>query len=287
MNIDFMGKRGVAFLFSLSIIFLGLVGMGLRGGLNFGIDFTGGLLLHLSFDKKISLEALERMRGLLGKEGIKGNIQGIGASHNEILIKTRETGFKEERIRAALGNEFGKFEVLRAERIGPAIGKDMQRRAILAIIFALAGILIYITLRFELRFAIAAILALFHDILITILGLSIFGVELDIPVIAALLTISGYSINDTIVIFDRIRENVKLLRKETYPNIINLSINQTLGRTIITSLTTLFAVAALYIFGGPVLHAFSITLLIGIFIGTYSSIFVAAPFLIYPSPHRA
>jgi preprotein translocase subunit SecF len=289
MKIDFIGKRRVAFTFSTLFILVGIGWMTMKGGIRYGIDFTGGALLHLRFQREITPEDLGRIRELLNEGGIRGNIQHIGVSRDEILIKTQNTALKgkiDKEIRTLLEDEFKEFEVLRAERVGPVIGRDMQRKAIFAILFALTGMLIYITLRFEFGFALAAIAALFHDILVTVLALCAFGVEFDIPIIAALLTISGYSINDTIVIFDRIRENIRLLRKERYPNLINVSINQNLGRTIITSLTTLFVVSALYLFGGPVIHPFSLALIIGVFVGTYSSIFVASPLLIYWSTRR-
>jgi len=171
------------------------------------------------------------------------------------------------------------FEVTRVEKVGPAIGKDLREKALLALLYAMIGICIYISLRFEFKFAIAAIIALFHDVLVAVAALALTGREISIPVIAALLTVVGYSINDTIVIFDRIREDLKIMRKSSYKDILNRSVNQTLSRTLLTSLTTLFVVLSLFLFGGEVINDFSFVLLVGVVVGTYSSIFVAGSIL--------
>ena len=172
------------------------------------------------------------------------------------------------------------FEILRMEKVGPAVGKDLTTKAIKALFFAIIGICIYVSLRFKFRFAIAAIIALFHDVLIAAGALALTGREFSVPVIAALLTVVGYSINDTIVVFDRIREDLRLMRKSDYQEIINTSINQTLSRTLLTSLTTLLVVFALFFLGGAVIKDFAFVLLIGVIVGTYSSVFVASPLLV-------
>lgn len=286
MTIDFVGKRKAAFVFSIGLIIVGIVGSIVKGGPNYGVDFTGGILLWVSFREKIGIEEFSRIRASLRDKGLlHGTIQRLGREQNEILIKTRvpQGGAAQEvagQIESVFEDEIGKFDRVQSDKISPTISREMRRLAILAIVFAILGMLVYIALRFEFRFAVAAIIALVHDVLISTLGLIILNVELDTPIIAGLLTISGYSINDTIVVFDRIRENIRRLRKESYKNLINTSINQVLDRTIITSLTTLFAVLSLYILGGEVIRPFALTLLFGIVIGTYSSIFIASPILI-------
>ena len=198
----------------------------------------------------------------------------------------RSYGGGTDDIVEGLEGKFGKgtFEVMRVETVGPAIGEDLRKAAVKALIFALVGICIYISFRFEFRFAITAIIALTHDVLIALGMLALTGREISLPVIAALLTIVGYSINDTIVLFDRIREDRKLMRKSSQEEIINTSINQTLSRTVLTSTTTLLVVLALFLFGGEVINDFSFVLLIGVLVGTYSSIFIASPLLIdWPS----
>ena len=185
-------------------------------------------------------------------------------------------------IEAKLKEKFGEnqLEVVRIEKVGPAVGKDLRSKAIKTLLIAMIFMVIYISIRFEFRFAIAAIIALMHDILISLGLIAFFHKEISVPVIAALLTIVGYSINDTIVVFDRIREDRKLMRKATYKEIINTSINQTLSRTLLTSITTLAVVLALYLLGGEVINDFAFVMMVGIIVGTYSSIFIASPILI-------
>ncbi|MDA2915267.1 protein translocase subunit SecF [Nitrospinae bacterium AH_259_B05_G02_I21] len=282
ITIDFIGRRRVALLASVALIVLGLATAGLRG-LNLGIDFAGGTLVELKMPRPVNIEDVRReLRGIgMGDS----TIQHYG-SKNEILIRMMRSptgieGFQGQIIKAlevVYGQ--GAVELRRTEVVGPQVGAALRRQATLAIAYALVGILIYITIRFEFRFAVAAILALVHDVLITLGAFALTNKELSLPVIAAFLAIIGYSLNDTIVVFDRIRENLRLYRRESYEVVINRSINETLSRTILTSLTTLLVVLALFFLGGEVIHDFAFALLVGIIVGTYSSIFIASPLLI-------
>jgi len=288
MNIDFLGKRKTAYFFSGLMILIGIISLIAKGGPNYGLDFTGGTLVHLKFEKTDSLNELEEMRKTLEQLNLGKSIQQIGEKKDEIMIKVKER--KENMgalIEETLKEKGNSFEVLRTEMIGPSVSKDLRKIAFLSIFFVFIGILFYITLRFELKFALGAVLALIHDILITVGVFSLLNKEFDIIIMAAILTIIGYSLNDTIVIFDRIRENLTVLRRETYINILNVSINQTLSRTIITALTTLFAIIPLYIWGGTVIHDFAFAMIVGITVGTYSTIFIASPLLLEWESRRA
>ncbi len=281
-TIDFIGRRRVALLASVALIVLGLATAGLRG-LNYGIDFAGGTLIELKMPRPVDIEDVRRELRAIGMGD--STIQHYG-SKNEILIRMMRSptgieGFQGQIIKAlevVYGQ--GAVELRRTEVVGPQVGAALRRQATLAIAYALVGILIYITIRFEFRFAVAAILALVHDVLITLGAFALTNKELSLPVLAAFLAIVGYSLNDTIVVFDRIRENLRLYRRESYEGVINRSINETLSRTILTSLTTLLVVLALFFLGGEVIHDFAFALLVGIIVGTYSSIFIASPLLI-------
>jgi preprotein translocase SecF subunit len=280
-HIDFVGRRRKAFLLSALIIGVGLVSLAIKGGPDLSIDFEGGVLLHLVFNESVTTEEL---RAALDTGGHgKSEIQTFAAT-NEVLIRgaISEEEDVTESIKAALvGGLPGKsFTVGREEIVGPKIGQELGRNAIWAIIAALAAILIYLGLRFEFRFAVAAVVALFHDVLVTLGIFSLTGREISLAVVAAFLTIVGYSLNDTIVVFDRIREDLRKYHREKYDHVINASINETLGRTVMTSLTTLIVVLFLFFMGGQVLRDFSFALLIGVLVGTYSSIFVASPILV-------
>ena len=280
---DFIGRRRIAMSASAVLIVIGLLTAGIRG-LNYGIDFAGGTLVELRMPRDVDIEDVRReLRGIgMGDS----TIQHYG-SKDEILIRmmrspTRIGGLQDEIIKALEGSfGQGKIELRRTEVVGPQVGAALRRQAILAIAYALIGILIYITIRFEFRFAVAAIIALVHDVLITLGAFAVTNKELSLPVIAAFLTIVGYSLNDTIVVFDRIRENLKLFRRESYEAVFNRSINETLSRTILTSLTTMLVVLALFFLGGEVIHDFAFALVVGIVVGTYSSIFVASPILVF------
>ena len=280
---DFIGRRRIAISASAVLIVIGLLTAGLRG-LNYGIDFAGGTLVELRMPRDVDIEDVRReLRGIGMGDSI---IQHYG-SKDEILIRmmrspTRIGGLQDEIIKALEGSfGQGKIELRRTEVVGPQVGAALRRQAILAIAYALIGILIYITIRFEFRFAVAAIIALVHDVLITLGAFAVTNKELSLPVIAAFLAIVGYSLNDTIVVFDRIRENLKLFRRESYEAVFNRSINETLSRTILTSLTTMLVVLALFFLGGEVIHDFAFALVVGIVVGTYSSIFVASPILVF------
>jgi len=276
-KVDFMSKRRAAYAVSLIIIIIGVVVfMGKREG-NFGIDFTGGTVQQFRFTKPVSLKEIRS--SLRAMDSPEATIQTFGGNR-EVIIRTFEdtSDMMTERFREDFAENT--FEVTRVEKVGPSIGKDLREKAFLALIYAMAGICLYISVRFQFKFAIAAIIALFHDVLISVAALALTGREITLPVIAALLTVVGYSINDTIVIFDRIREDLKIMRKSGLRDILNLSVNQTLSRTLLTSATTLLVVLSLYLFGGEVIKDFSFVLLVGVMVGTYSSVFIASPILL-------
>lgn len=285
INIDFVGKKTVAVIFSVALIVIGLVSLVVKGGPNYGIDFAGGTLVQIKFNQ--TTKASEIKEALQDLDLGTLVVQQFGESADEFLIRAQNTSAELEglslRISSALETKYGagSVEVRRAEMVGPQVGKDLREKGLMAILYAMIGILVYVTWRFEFRFAVGAILALLHDVLITLGAFSIFNQEIDLPVIAAFLAIIGYSLNDTIIVYDRIRENMGKHSKDGLSKIINSSINETLSRTILTSGTTLLVVAALFLFGGGVIHTFAFALLVGILIGTYSSIFVASPLLIF------
>ncbi len=282
-HIDFIGKRKFAYFISLFLIILGVSSLSLRGRESLGIDFAGGALQEFRFTQPVSTDQIRDALRAIGLEN--SPIQQYKDKRN-ILIRT--SADDTDKIIERFKTEFPQndFQILRVEKVGPSVGKDLTGRAIRALVFVLLGICIYISLRFEFRFAIAAIVALFHDVLISAGALSLSGREFSVPVIAALLTVVGYSINDTIVVFDRIREDTRILRKAKYQQIINTSINQTLSRTLLTSLTTLLVVSALFFLGGAVINDFAFVLLVGVIVGTYSSIFVASPILVDWRKHK-
>ncbi len=294
-KIDFIGKRKIAFIISIIIIAAGIVSLVINKGPKYSIDFTGGVSLELDLtpvNENGKFIEIQEIRDLLASEGIiSTEIQEIRGMENRdlILIKTKEfseTGEKVgnkiiETIKTAFPDNIDPEKFIRLqEEVGPKIGEELRGKAILAIFWALVGIIIYIWWRFEFTFGLAAVAALFHDVIITVGIFSIAGKEISLQVVAALLTIVGYSLNDTIVVFDRIREDLKIYRRESYSGVINHSINETLSRTIITSLTTFVVVLSLFIFGGSVIHDFAFAILVGVIVGTYSSIFIASPILV-------
>jgi len=206
---------------------------------------------------------------------------------HEFLVRVEKTETNleklQEKIDDVLKETFGpeSLEVRRTEIVGPKVGAELRKKGLLAMLYAIIGILIYITVRFEFRFALGAILALLHDTMITIGVFSVLNMEIDLPIVAAILTIIGYSINDTIVVFDRVRENMRKIRRQSIEKVVDASINETLSRTLLTSITTLVVVGSLFVLGGPVIHNFAFALIIGVFIGTYSSIYIASPVLIF------
>ena len=282
VNIDFIGKRKIGALFSGVLILIGIVSLILHGGPNYGIDFKGGASIRLQFEKPINIGTVRNVLSAIGLGN--SEIKRIG-DENEILVRVQQQeniGEVSELVTAELADKIqdNKFEIREKDTVGPRIGSELRRAAIWAVLAALGLILVYISWRFEFKFAVGAVIALFHDVIITLGVFSLLNIEISLAVIAAFLTIVGYSLNDTIVVFDRIRENLKILRREQYEKIINISINQTLSRTILTSLTTFMVVLVLFFFGGEVIHTFSFAILIGVLIGTYSSIFVASPIVV-------
>ena len=271
-NIDFLGKRRTGFFVSGVVILLGVVSLIARGGVKPGLDFSGGRLLQVKFQEQISVESIREALAEVGLE--KSIIQKFGEEEYVIRFKAGEAGGTIEEF---LKEKFGSLEVRRSEEVAPPVGKELRQRALLALLWALVGMLAYISWRFEFKFALGAVIALFHDVLVTVGIFSLTNREFSITTIAALLIIVGYSLNDTIVISDRVRENLHLMRKDSYRNILNRSINQSLSRTINTSLTTLLVVLSLYFLGGKILQDFAFALLIGVIAGTYSSSFVAIP----------
>lgn len=335
MQFDFIANRKISLIISLVLIILGIGSIVIKGGLDFGIDFVGGTLVEVRFSDE---PVIEDIRSAVQEAGFgSAIIQRLGEGHIVLIrVQAQEENAGQEgvdqggQITDALDTQFGEssFEMLRVEQVGPQVGNELRRSAQLAMLFAIAGLVLYISWRFESKFALpvaiigvitiglsswqwlaagelgipilillaliavsaacivfdyhfafAAIIALIHDVLITVGVFSITNREITLPVIAALLAIIGYSLNDTIVIFDRIRENLRLMSRQSPQDILNRSIIQTLSRTILTSLTTLFVVVVLLVAGGHVINSFAFALLIGIITGTYSSIFVATPLL--------
>jgi preprotein translocase subunit SecF len=283
-NYDFIRWRWHALVLSSIVIIGGLALALARNGLPLGIDFTGGTILVLRFEQPVSDAAVRNAVEVLPGEKV---VQQYGdPAQHEILIRfpqtqSQEQGFgleasSRQAITALQQAKIGKFDVLSTEVVGPVVGKDLQRKGVYATIASIIGISIYIALRFRLIFAVGALVATFHDIFVVLAMLSFFRYELSLNVVAAILTIAGYSVNDTIVIFDRVRENLRLMRREPLDKVVNVSVNQTLGRTLITAGTTFLAVLALYLFGGEVLKGFAFAMLVGVITGTYSTIFIAA-----------
>lgn len=337
VNIDFAGRRNLAFIASGLLILITMISLLVRGGPNYGIDFAGGILVQVRFEKPTTPGDIKQALKPVGMDD--SLVQSFGrGDNNEFLIRAEKSDLKLEglsdRVRAVLAKKYGNaFEVRRVEMVGPKVGKDLRRKALLAIYYAILLIAVYISGRFEakwglaaimavalvgatllvqalltslgdedsgliwlivtslvvtvgacwllrLRYALGAIVALIHDVAITVGVFSLMGLEFTLATVAAILTIIGYSLNDTIIVFDRIRENLKKGTRAPMDVIINQSVNQTLSRTILTSGTTLVVVVALYILGGGVIQDFAFALLVGVVVGTYSSIFVASPILL-------
>ena len=277
LNIDFMGKRRIAVIFSILMLVIAVVSLVFRG-LNLGIDFTGGTLIEVGYPQAVELEAV---RTVLSDSGFDlAQAQHFGSSR-DVLIRIapregRESAQLSEEVLAALRVQDASVEMRRVEFVGPQVGKELTEQGALAMVYALIGILLYIMFRFQWRFAPGAVAALIHDVLIIFGFFSLTQSDFDLTVVAALLAVIGYSLNDTIVVFDRIRENFRKMRKRTSVQVVNASLNQTLSRTMITSLTTLLVLMSLFVFGGEVIHGFSLALILGVIVGTYSSIYVAS-----------
>ncbi len=330
INIDFIGKRNIAFLISIAMILVSIASLLIHRGPRFGIDFAGGTLIQIKFNTPVNIDDIKA--GLSNVSLGSSSVQQFGnQADSEYLIRTdkSETGGRgfAEGLSGALAASTGqKVEIRRVEMVGPQVGQDLRRKALFAMFYALLFITIYISGRFEfkwfisgtmaaalmgavyflslfnvsipfliisalvvtlflfwflgLRYAMGAIVALIHDVIITVGIFSIFDKEFTLPIIAALLTIIGYSLNDTIIVYDRIRENLRIIQKQPLSIIINRSVNETLSRTILTSLTTLFVVVSLFFLGGGIIHDFAFAMIVGVVVGTYSSIYVASPILI-------
>ncbi|MDD3374957.1 MAG: protein translocase subunit SecD [Candidatus Omnitrophica bacterium] len=278
-KIDFVSKRYLCYALSAILIIIGMVALWQKKDNAYGIDFAGGQIQEYKFEKPVDAQEL---RQTLQEEGLQNFvIQQFDKNPETIILRSAEDVY--DKAVEAFGKNFpdNRFEIMRLEKVGPVVGQALRKRALLAILFALGGILVFVGFRFKhFDFAAAGVIAILHDVLLTLGLLILAGRQIDLLVITALLTIAGYSINDTIVIYDRVRENLLATRKTTLKDVINLSINQTLGRTILTTVTTLLVVVALYFLGGDVLNTFAFCLMVGFVSGTYSTIFIAAPLVL-------
>lgn len=284
-NYNFIGNRRWAYIASAVFIVVGLISMTVKGGLRYGIDFSGGTLIQVRFEKA---PAIDRIRGTLAEIKLgESVIQEFGDPREFILrLPLLDVSAEEvtRRVQEALGKDggFGKFEIRRVEFVGPQVGRDLQFQALYAVGVGLLGILIYVAFRFDLKGGVASIIAIIHDVLVSMGAMSLTDREISLPVLAAFLTIIGYSVNDTIVAYDRIRENRgKGIRKgQPFAEQINIAINQTLSRTVLTAATTFMATAVLFFFGGKVLEDFAFALTVGVITGTYSTIYVAGAIIV-------
>jgi preprotein translocase subunit SecF len=282
-NIDFIGKRKIAFALSAILIVASIAMLTIRG-LNFGLDFTGGTLIEVSFPAAVDLD---QVRSNLRETGLDDAVaQEFGAA-TDIVVRIPPRSESESSaelstvvLQALQKGVEGDIEMRRVEFVGPQVGDELTEQGILAVVYALIGIFLYVMIRFQWRFSVGAVTALVHDVIITLGIISFLAVEFDLTVVAALLAVIVYYLNDTIVLFDRIRENFPRLRNSSPIEVVNTSVNETLSRTVMTSLTTLLVLIALFIFGGEIIHAFAFTLIIGVVVGTYSSIYVASTTLL-------
>ncbi len=277
-TIDFMGYRRQAILFSALILLIAIGSLALRG-LNFGIDFTGGTLIEVGYTQEADLP---QIRSVLEENGFVNATVQLFGTDRDVLIQLpvdeeSDSAELSDRAYAALNHAAGgTLDLRRVEFVGSKVGEELTEQGGLALLYALIGILIYVGLRFEYRFALGSIIALVHDVVLTLGIFALFQLDFDLPVLAAILAVIGYSLNDTIVVYDRIRENFRKIRKGTPAEIINISLTQTLSRTLITSLTTLLVLFALLLLGGEIIRGFALALIIGVVVGTYSSIYVAS-----------
>jgi len=288
-NINFMGKRNIAFAISGILIAISVASLFVRG-LNFGLDFSGGTLIELGYTRPVDLP---EVRNALEKNGFPDAVaQHFGTSQDILVRLAPKPGENNAELSSQVLNVLqksssDKIDMRRVEFVGPQVGDELAEDGGLAVLYALVCIFIYVFFRFEWRFAAGSVLALFHDVLITLGVFSLFQLEFDLTVLAACLAVIGYSLNDTIVVFDRIRENFRKIRKGDVIEIANVSLNQTLSRTTMTSFTTLLVLVALFIFGGEIIHGFATALIIGIVVGTYSSIYIASSAAIILGVSRA
>lgn len=278
--INFTGMKKPAMVLS-ALLMIASIGSLIVNGLNFGIDFTGGTVIEVGYSEPADVD---KIRKTLLEANFDASVQHFGTAKDVLIRLAPQEGEDKaevgDNVFALLKAKDANVQLRRVEFVGPQIGDELRDQGGTAMLLALAGILIYVTLRFEFRFSVGAIIALIHDVVITVGVFSITRMEFDLTILAAILAIIGYSLNDTIVVFDRVRENYLKLRKATAEESVNISINQTLARTIVTSLTTLLVLAALFIFGGKVIHGFSFAMIVGVIIGTYSSIYVASSSLL-------
>jgi len=277
--IPFMAHRKVAMLLSLVLIIGSIASLAVKG-LNFGLDFTGGTLVEVGYSE---VEPLTNIRNTIESAGYKNAVVVQFGSETDILVRLPQ-GYSDtlgDQLVAALQQDFsGEIDLRRIEFVGPQVGDELKEQGGLAMLMALGLVMLYIAFRFQFKFSVGAVSALAHDVIITLGVFSLFEIDFDLTVLAAVLAVIGYSLNDTIVVSDRIRENFRKIRKESAVAVINVSLTETLARTLVTSLTTLLVLVALFIFGGELIHGFAIALLVGVFVGTYSSIYVAANVLL-------
>lgn len=279
-SINFMGQRFVAVAFS-AILLIASIGSLAVNGLQFGLDFTGGLQVEAEFSQPADLEVIRQKLTSTGFEDAK--IVHFGAE-TEVMVRMQQeltAGVESEVLDALKQTTDGHVTIKRIEFVGPQVGGELRDQGGIGMLFALAVVMVYVAMRFQFKFSVASVAALAHDVILVLGFFSIFKLDFDLTVLAAVLAVIGYSLNDTIVVFDRIRENFRKVRKVDAADVVNISLTQTLGRTLVTSLTTMLVLLALFFVGGELIHAFSIALIIGIFVGTYSSIYVAANILLF------
>lgn len=279
-TIDFMGPRKLTYALSALLIVFSVASMAIRG-FNYGIDFSGGILMELRSENKIDVENLRKQLSVVNLDEI--NLQSIGETGNEVVLRAQAKSLDEKQqmavvnqIKSALGSD---YEYRRVELVGPQVGDELKKAGVIASVIAVLAISVYIWFRFEWQFALGAMIGLVHDLIITVGLLSFFNFDFSLTTVAAILTLAGYSVNDTVVTYDRIRENLRKFKKMPQFDLLNKSINDIFSRTILTGLTTLLAAMALFVWGGDTLRSFSFTILWGVIVGTYSSIYISTAFL--------
>ena len=281
LNYNFLVEKKIAIIISAFLIIISLASF-MTKGLNWGIDFSSGYIVHLKFEQEVDISEI---RSAFEENGVTDSVMQSFGSNNEIIIKLKEeSNFNKDSVNIFLVDALSEtypFEILKLEFVGAQIGEELREKGEWAMLVALLSILVYIGFRFELLFGVGAIIALIHDVIITLGFFSLFEIEFNLSVLSAILAVIGYSLNDTIVVYDRIRENINIVKTDSYEYILNISINQTLTRTLITSLTTMFVLISLYVLGGSAVEYFALAMMIGILVGTYSSIFVASTSLYF------
>ncbi len=288
-RIDFIGKRNFALVISTIAILISFGSIFLHGGLKYGVDFAGGILLQIKFSKSVDIS---EVRSALEATGSKDAMVQKFGEENEFLIRIEKSSEDLEtlskKIQSSLQQKFmdKPLDVRRAEVVGPKVGKDLKKKALWAVGLSFAAILVYVAFRFHtFSYGLGGIVALIHDVIVTYGAISVFNLEYSLSLLAVILTIIGFSINDTIVIFDRVRENLKKMRKENLETIFNISVNETLGRTILTSGTVMMVVLILFFFGGAVIHDFTTAMIVGLISGTYSTVYIASPVVLFWEQH--